>query len=136
MSEVNELRKSVEMAVSDNELVTIIAGDFKCYGIARTNLSVRSEAQARDVQQARLDLPVYYNLTQVHDTPTRENSLLDLILTTNRFLIKSTVNTPGITDVKADPDTKPCYIKQKPRRVFTFSIANWDKLEDRRHRNI
>jgi len=79
-----------------------------------------------------LDLSTDYNLTQVHDKPTRENSLLDLIFTTNPSLIKSTANTPGISDhdiVVTDSDTKPYYIKQKPRRCFTFSKANWDQLK-------
>ncbi len=62
-----------------------------------------------------------YNLTQVHDQPTREQNMLDLTFTTNPSLIKSTANAPGISDhamVVTDTDIKPIYIRQKPRKVF------------------
>ena len=39
-----------------------------------------------------------FNLTQIHDKPTREDNLLDLVFTTNSSLIKSTTNAPGISD--------------------------------------
>ena len=59
-------------------------------------------------------------------------NLLDLVLTTNPSLIKSTNNTPCISDhdiVVVDSDTKPYYAKQKPRKGFVFSKAKWDQLK-------
>ena len=93
---------------------------------------MRKDAQDREVQQALLDLATDFNLTQVHDEPTRENNLLDLVFTTNPSLIKSTANAPGISDhdmVVVDFDTKLFYAKQKPRKCYTFSKANWDQLK-------
>ena len=92
----------------------------------------RPNAQDREIQQAVLDLSADFNLTQVHDKPTREENLLDLVLTTNPSLIKSTNNTPGISDhdiVVVDSDTKPYYAKQKPWKCFMFSKAKWDQLK-------
>ena len=54
------------------------------------------------------------------------------MFTTNPSLIKSTSNTPGISDhdiVVVDSDTKPFYAKQKPRKSFVFSKANWEQLK-------
>jgi hypothetical protein len=38
------------------------------------------------------------NVTQIHDSPTRENNLLDLVFVSNPTLVKSSVNVPGISD--------------------------------------
>lgn len=54
------------------------------------------------------------NLTQIHDQPTRNHTLLDLTFTTNQSLIKSTTNAPAISDhamVVIDADIKPVYIR-------------------------
>ena len=91
----------------------------------------RKKPKDKEVQQALLDLSVDFNLTQVQDKPTRENNLRDLIFTTSPSLIKSTANAPGISDhdiVVVDSDTRPFYAKQRPRKWFAFSRANWDQL--------
>ena len=89
-------------------------------------MTIYNDAQDREIQQADLDLSADFNLTQVHDKPTREENLLDLVLTKNPSLIKSTNNTPGISDhdiVVVDSDTKPYYAIQKHRKCFVFSKA-------------
>ena len=75
---------------------------------------------------------VDYNLTQVQDKPTREDNIFDLVFTTNPSLIKSTSNKPCISDhdiVVVDSDFKQFYVKQKPRKSFVFSKANWEQLK-------
>ena len=132
MSDVGEFRRSLELATAGKEKHTIVAGDFNCPDIDWETMFVQKDAQDREIQQAILDLSVEFNLTQVHDKPTREDNLLDLVFTTNPSLIKSTANTPGISDhdiVVVDSDTKPYYAKQKPRKCFMFSKANWEQLK-------
>ena len=132
MTDVAELRRSLDLAMDVKERHVIVAGDFNCPDIDWDSLSLQKEAQHKEVQQALLDLSVDFNLTQVQDKPTRENNLLDLIFTTNPSLIKSTANAPGISDhdiVVVDSDTKPFYAKQRPRKCFVFSRANWDQLK-------
>ena len=132
MTDVAELRRSLDLAMDVKERHVIVAGDFNCPDIDWDSLSLQKEAQDKEVQQALLDLSVDFNLTQVQDKPTRENNLLDLIFTTNPSLIKSTANAPGISDhdiVVVDSDTKPFYAKQRPRKCFVFSRANWDQLK-------
>jgi hypothetical protein len=52
----------------------------------------------REIQQGLADLMGANNLTQIHDSPTRENNLLDLVFVSNPTLVKSSVNVPGISD--------------------------------------
>ena len=133
MNDVSELRRSLKsLNLNSKDRHVIIAGDFNCPDIDWQSLSVRKDAQDREVQQALLDLATDFNLTQVHDEPTRQNNLSDLVFTTNPSLIKSTANAPGISDhdmVVVDSDTKPFYAKQRPQKCFTFSKANWDQLK-------
>lgn len=132
MTDVNELRKSINLAINDKERLTIIAGDFNCPDIDWQNLSVHQDAQNKDVQHALLDLSIDFNLTQVLDKPTRGNNILDLIFTKNPPLIKSTSNAPGISDhdiVVADSITKTYYAKHKHRKCYMFSKANWENLK-------
>ena len=132
MADIAELCRSLELASDGKEKHIIVAGDFNCPDIDWNSLTIKKEAQEKEVQQALLDLSIDFNLTQVHDKPARENNLLGLILTTNPSLIKSTSNTPGISDhyiVVVDSVTKPYYAKQRPRKYFIFSRATWDQLK-------
>ena len=126
MSGTTERRRSLEGLKLDNrDRTVIIAGDFNCPDIDWESLSVQNTAQDKDVQQALIDLKIDFNLTQVHDQPTRENNLLDLVF-------NSTINAPGISDhdmVIVDTDTKPFYTKQRPRKCFIFSRANLVQLK-------
>ena len=79
-----------------------------------------------------IDIRTEFNLTQIHDKPTREENLLDLVFTTNPSLIKSTANAPGISDhdmVITDSDIKPNYSFSKPRKIYKFAKANWDEIK-------
>jgi hypothetical protein len=40
----------------------------------------------------------FHNLTQVHNQPTREGNLLDLVFVSNPSLVKPSTNVPGISD--------------------------------------
>lgn len=134
MKDVNELRRSLEIVSASKERHIIVAGDFNCPNIDWQNLSVRANAQDKEVQQAVLDLAVDFNLTQVHDKPTREGNLLDLTFSSNPSLIKSSSNAPGISDhdiVVTDLITRPHYARKKPRRCYLFSKANWDTLKSK-----
>jgi hypothetical protein len=69
------------------------------------------------------------NLTQIHDSPTRENNLLDLVFVSNPTLVKSSVNVPGISDheiIITDFETKVHHQKTTPRKCYIYSKANWN----------
>jgi endonuclease/exonuclease/phosphatase family metal-dependent hydrolase len=79
-----------------NKQNIILAGDFNC-------LNINWEQQTamgpdREIQQELADLMSFHNLTQVHNQPTREGNLLDLVFVSNTTLVKSSTNVPGISD--------------------------------------
>ena len=132
MKDVEELEKSLKLITEENKHNNIIlAGDFNCPDINWEKLTTDQKAQDKEVQKALVDITTQNGLTQLHEEPTRENNLLDLIFTTNPSLVKSTTNIPGISDhaiVVADIDTKPYYQKNNPRKAYIWSKANWDDL--------
>ena len=98
----------------------LLAGDFNCPDINWENLTVRSNAPDREIQQALIDITTEHGLTQVHNQPTRQDNILDLVFTNNPSLVKSSTSVPGISDhamVVTDCDIKPVYNKQNPRKV-------------------
>ena len=116
---------------SNNGKHIILAGDFNCPDIDWENSTVKKGAADREVQQALLDLSIEHGLTQVHDQPTRDSNLLDLVFTNNPSLVKTSTSVPGISDhamIVTDIDILPQFIRQKPRKFFLFSKANWDGI--------
>jgi hypothetical protein len=78
-------------------------------------------------------------MTQVHNEPTRQNNLLDLIFTMNPSLIKSSTNIPGISDyaiIITDMETKPHYQTTTLRKRYLYSKANWNKVKEDLHCTI
>jgi hypothetical protein len=71
---------------------------FYCLDINWDTMSVNQAAQDREIQRSLLDVVTSHAITQIHETPTRGNNLLDIILTSNPSLIKSSINAPGISD--------------------------------------
>jgi hypothetical protein len=111
----------------------IPVGDFNCPDIDWNNMAINPKAPEKEVQQKFIDLSTEFNLTQVHGTPTREDNLLDIVLTTNAALVKSSTNIPGLSDhdiIITDAIIKPTYNKNKPQKRCLYSKANWDKIDN------
>ena len=109
----------------------LLAGDFNCPDIDWDTLTVRPNAPDREIQQTLIDISIEHGLTQVHDQPTRQENILDLVFTDNPSLVKHSQSIPGISDhamVVTDSDVKPIYNKQKPRKIYLFSKANWEEI--------
>ena len=111
----------------------ILAGDFNCPDFDWENMSVKKGAADREVQQALLDLSIEHGLTQVHDQPTRDLNMLDLVFTKNPSTVKTSTSIPGISDhamIVTDIDIIPQYVKQTQRKFYIFSKANWDNIQE------
>ena len=83
-------------------------------------MAINPQAPEKEVQQKLIDISTEFNLTLLYDTPTREENLLDIVLTTNATLIKSSTNIPGLADhdiIITDAIIKPTYNKNKPQTV-------------------
>jgi endonuclease/exonuclease/phosphatase family metal-dependent hydrolase len=74
-----------------NKQKIILAGDFNCPDINWEQQT--ATGPDREIQQ---ELMSFHNLTQVHNQPTREGNLLDLVFVSNPTLVKSLTNVPGI----------------------------------------
>ena len=72
-----------------------------------------------------------YALAQSHKEPTREENILDLLITNKPGLIKSSHSVPGISDhcaVVTELDIDPPHRRTKPRPVRQFKKANWEAI--------
>lgn len=84
------------LSAKDNHV--IITGDFNCPDIVWKMMTVLSGTADDKIQQALIDLSVEHRLTHVHDQPTTENNMLNLMFTNNPTLIKSSTSIHGISD--------------------------------------
>ncbi|KAK3088381.1 hypothetical protein FSP39_018443 [Pinctada imbricata] len=127
---LEELKRSLDIIHSKNQNSNIIlTGDFNCPNINWVQQT--ASGQDKDIQQELLDIISSNNLTQIHEKPTYEGNLLDLVLVTNPTLVKSSVNVPGNSDIDiiiTDFETKVHHQKLKPRKCYIYSRANWDKV--------
>ena len=100
LPDLEQLEQSLNLLNNSKPKQLILCGDFNCPDIQWETLTVPSDPKVQDknVQQKLINLMSENNLTQVHDQPTRNGKLLDLVFTTNPSLIKSSVSIPGISD--------------------------------------
>ena len=106
LDDIATLDKSLKQAINNKKGKHIIlAGDFKCPDINWEKMSVNKGAADREVQQVLFDVTIEHGLSQVHDQPTRDNNLLDLVFTNNLSIVKTNIlsivktstSIPGIT---------------------------------------
>ena len=134
LPDLEQLEQSLNLPNNSKPKQLILCGDFNCPDIQWETLTVPSDpnVQNKNVKQKLINLMSENNLTQVHDQPTRNGKLLDLVFTTNPSLIKFSVSIPGISDhdiVVTDADIKPIYTRQKPRKVYKWKQANWENIK-------
>ena len=90
LPDLEQLEQSLNLLNNSKPKQLILCGDFNCPYIQWETLTVSSDpnVQDRNVQQKLINLTPENNLTQVHDQPTRNGKILDLVFTTNSSLIK------------------------------------------------
>ena len=67
----------------------------------------------------------------MHNQPSRQDNILDLVFTNYPSLVKSSYSIPGINDhaiVVTDCDIKPIYNTHNSRKVNLFSKAYWEEI--------
>lgn len=102
----------------------ILSGYFNCPDINRNSTTVNQNGQDKEMQSVLIDVTTAAHLTQIHEEPTRENNLLDLLFTSNPTSGKTSTNAPGISDhamIVTDSDTKS-HQQQNPRK----KILEWE----------
>ena len=89
LKDLNNLDQSLKkLSNSSKNKHILLAGDFNCPDINWENLSVRPNAPDREIQQTLIDITTEHGLTQVHNQPTRQDNILDLVFTNNPSLVK------------------------------------------------
>ena len=81
-----------------------------------------------------LDILSLFGLEQQQQCSTWENRILDLFCTNKPGLTKAITTIPGISDheiICADCDIKAKMHKKPPRKIHTWSRADWSKLRER-----
>ncbi|CAG2240290.1 unnamed protein product [Mytilus edulis] len=132
MQDIKELDKSLDQ-ISNKNTNFILTGDFNCPDIDWNTMSINPNAQDKEIQKALMEVLMSHSITQIHETPTRGENLLDIVLTTNPSLIKTSTNAPGISDhdmIITDCDTKPHYQSKRPRKCYIYSKAKWEDLHE------
>ena len=69
----------------------ILAGAFNSHDIDWESLSVRP-----GLLTEKFDLSVEHSLSQIHEQPTQQENILDLVFTNNPSLIKSSNSIPAL----------------------------------------
>ena len=125
------LNDSLSKIQSNKEKHIILCGDCNCPHINWDTHSVPPSFPDREVQEALVDLAADHHLTQIHQTPTMGDNLLDLVFATNESLIKQSSNILGISDhdmVITDSLVKPCKTRKHLRKCYNFRKVNWHAL--------
>ena len=105
---------------------------FNLPGIDWDNVVVNPKAANKSQCELLLSSLDTHALAQIHKEPTREENILDLLITNKpACLIKSSHSVPGISDhcaVVTEQDIDPPYRRTKPRPVRQFKKANWEAI--------
>ena len=116
------------MPKNSNQTI-VLGGDFNLPGIDWDNGVVNPKAANKSQCKLLLSSLDTHALAQIHKEPTREENILDLLITNKPGLIKSYHSVPGILDhcaVVTELDIDPPYRRTKPRPVRQFKKANWE----------
>ena len=113
----------------------IIAGDMNVPDIDWKMSSVKDNPQyGVTVNQKFLDLDDDHGLSQLVTFPTRQESVLDLVLTSHPDLVNNLNTTEGISGISEhsavsfELNLTVKVNKKKPRTVYKFAKANYDDI--------
>ena len=132
-----ELRRSIELVkrqTAETKGNIWVLGDFNLPKLTWTDRSpsVKPDCSLTKTYDLFLDLLNDFGFTQMVTTPTRQDNILDLFLTTNPTLVDEVDCQPGLGDhdmVTASCALKPSIQKQKPRKVPLLNKADWPELK-------
>ena len=111
----------------------LIGGDFNLPGWDWPNSNIKPQTQYVSLHHDFMDLLNDYGLTQHVSTPTRENNILDLVITNLPEQINRVKVIPGISDhniAYLELSVRPVTRKQQRRKVWLYNKADWRGLAD------
>ena len=108
----------------------MVVGDFNLPKFTWTDCepSIRPDCSCGPVYDSFVKILDDFNLVQTVTQPTRNDNVLDLILTSNPTLVSKIECLPGLSDhdiVSAEVALKPTQAKQKRRTIHLYNKADW-----------
>ena len=117
----------------------MVASDFNLpkFTWVECEPSIKPDCTCRSVYDNFEDILNDFNLTQMVTEPTRQDNILDLILTSNPILVSAVTCIPGLSDhdiVLIEVAVKANRNKQKRRKIHLYNKEDWttfrSKLKD------
>ena len=130
--DLTSFEESVRRACNSNSNI-LIAGDFNLPGWLWKEKILKPGTQHTRNHYHLANILDDNGLTQMVETPTRNTSTLDLVITNIPSRIQHIDTTPGISDhdiVYAEMDINPVKTKQKPRTIPLYKRANWMSIQE------
>ena len=132
---LNQMKDIVEML--DNiktEGVIWIGGDLNLKDVDWINFKAKTGKRqySEEFYNLFLDKLQDMGLSQVNETPTRENNILDIFLTNRPSLVSRCTTIPPISDhdiVLVDSKIKAARVKPISRTISVWKKADWDKMK-------
>ena len=122
---LDQLNSSLKRIMSCKNSHALLGGDFSCGDIDWNKLFVPLGMPKRQVQSQLIDIVQEHCLSQVVDIRTRQERILDILLTNNPTPVTRVKGMPatGRADhdiVLVEYDIKAKRIPQSPRKVFLY----------------
>ena len=112
----------------------ILGGDFNCPGIDWEHGTLTDMYVPCYFQENLISLSQDTQLFQMVTFPTRVQNILDLCFTTHPDTVLTCESAPGLSDhvaVLIKIQTPVCVVKQCPRRIYLYKLADWDKIREK-----
>ena len=129
--------KSLDLMPKNSNQTIVLGGDFNLPGIDWDNGVVNPKAAKKSQCELFLSSLDTHALAQIHKEPTREENILDLLITNKPGLSSHSVN--GISDhcaVMTELDNDPPYHRTKPSPVRQFKNDNWEAIRQQIRQQI
>ena len=119
---LRELEKSLQKIGKECDLNNVIlAGDFNQPNIDWNQNIISGTNASSEAAKILLEVANSYNFTQLVQSPTRDNNILDLAFTNNVSAVTSTKVIPGLSDheiVELSLNISPPRKKPPKRKIF------------------
>ena len=112
--------------------IIMLAGDFNLPDIDWTIPTIKNKCRTPAIHSQLLNTLADHSLTQLNQTATRENNILDLITTNSPNLVNRIEILPGISDHHAiftEVNTMPLVGKKQRRSIFLHNRTNTHGLK-------
>ena len=122
-----------EIARIADEKIINIAGDFNCPNIDWESNAITSNSYEPEAHEELLNIMQNHPLVQMQKQPTRNENNLDLFLTNNESLVKSTSIIPEISDHEIffiERIIRPKIAKAAKRKIYKWYSVDWIEINE------